>query len=110
MSEDNNTVIYECDEATAEHFREIAEELSEKVREYLVSHGFFSEDTVDSWYAVEVTSEHNDFVDIFVRCELYWEEFSEMICDVMDPIVQEQYPDAYFELETSGVSMCRFWR
>lgn len=111
MSDDKKTLIYDCSDEIAEEFKDIAEELNEKVRAYLLEHGFFSEDTVDSWYAVEIVShDGDDFVDIFVRAELYYEDFSEMFYEVMNPIVEAYDEDLYFELETSGISICRIWR
>lgn len=111
MSDEKKTIIYDCNDATAEEFKEMAEKLDEQVREYLLAHGFFSEDTVDSWYAVEVVSQDgDDFVDIFVRAELYYEDFANLFYEVTDPIVQEYDEDLYFELQTSGIAICRIWR
>lgn len=109
MTADKKNIIYDCSEDVEAEFGAMAEKLVEQVRSYLVEKGLFDDDSVDAWYAVEV-NEGDDFVDIVVRCELYWEEFSIMFNEVLDPIVEKKDPDAYFEMETGGRALCRFWQ
>ena len=86
----------------------IASELESKIfssaADYLTKHG--DEAAVD-WLQVDVKPDKEDpaMLSVEVRCELDYDELTNLTYKVIDPILEQYDPDAYMDMYSSGIAV-----
>lgn len=87
---DNNKIISEIKSAIRDYYSEFDDE------DY--------EDFIGDYLYVEVKDTDDDRMKVEVRAELGYDEFTDLIDEKLDKIIQKYDEDAYFEMEDAGIA------
>ena len=84
--------------------QEIESTIFNSAADYLTEHG--DEAAVD-WLQVDVTKDPEDpaMLRVEVRCELDYDELTNLNYKVIDPILEQYDPDAYMDMYSSGIAV-----